>query len=731
VPEVGQHFTLKQWTGAAAAGGEVRLDPDRLATGRQLVNARSTMAGRTVGWLRDKAGCCGEGVSAKQARKEAVAELRGFLGNFADGAFAAAGIQKGKPLQASQVRVALAFLAEKGRDLDGMVGRPDTCMHNTRIRHLEGELARVDRRIQSARDAGRDPAADTVKSGDRMRGELALLKSVTVQAHVDRVIARYDRTKGEGADDGRDRAMHAAIKLRAVSHQIATDKFNFPRTRPAVCDLLCKAHAKDLAPADSTERKLTQQLARSDTLMKVLLGRLDPGGAAAQVRDMAAAVGIEPASMLDAMKQLLACELESHGRREIDVAEHASDKPEFSFTEVRLLGEIPPSLFKPAGGTDPDERAQLSDAALAKLAEVEAALGRAQPAAPDVDARLVGIRGVTDRQNAFLQGVRRTEAAMIDVEVPGEGGSPRQQVLAHLASRYGITEEQAATVLAKAEEWFATAPLTITFKAADIFTGATPAHGTKYKAAQELRIREFNAAEMSEALGGKGTDESLSTPVSAETGRGQNYLRWRAEKDDIETRLSGLGATEQATFGAVNINFGKTGGFEGDASAYGESHLLLKPEVRERAVFNFNKTREPRAGATMIMYDMLHNRNGDDKGTPVDKKGFIDAVVHNALGLDGIVHTNNLQLEVQIFGEVDMVKDVAAAHIPAAGFEVHKGFGTLDDPARTNATSFFNDKGIAVREWVKPAHEKIPEGSAKLAGLVAGALELRAQQNPV
>lgn len=261
---------------------------------------------------------------------------------------------------------------------------------------------------------------------------------------------------------------------------------------------------------------------------------------------------------------------------------------------------------------------------------------------------------------------------------------------------FGLSVAESKKLMEKVEEWFAAAPLTITISGNGHFeSGPAPKYGSTYKTAQEIGIKNLDGDEIRDLVG---ADDDAPLDFDAlnivsntdnTSARGRNYLRWRADKDRIETRNAGFTSREQAVFGAVNVNFNKTHAFEGQAY-YGETHLKLKPEVRNRAAFNFNQNWSLRSGPTMLIHEMLH-----DKAKGEMRNDFIDAIVHNALGLPGYVATPDLRIELEIFGEVDMLQDVEAVFIPAKQDE------GLSDAARTNLTKYFGDNGVSVQTWNK------------------------------
>lgn len=371
-----------------------------------------------------------------------------------------------------------------------------------------------------------------------------------------------------------------------------------------------------------------------------------------------------------------------------------TELPEKQTSEISLKKELPKDLLK-------------------QITEFDAKTLNSVKQMTDVIA-LPGVDGVTKNQYALMREIVMSENGnsldpytRLENQVdPTDTQEPkrtyRQQVVDHICDAYGIDKTQAGDLLEKSREWFKTAPLTIAFKGQDYFSeSATPKYGTANSTAQVIAKKPISSEQMSEMLGGKGTESSYALPSNTgETARGANYLRWRMEKDDAETRHKGLSPQEQAKFGSVNLNFAKTGGFEGN-DYYGNCFFELKPEVRNRCLFNFNKSRELRSDVVMLMYDMIKDKNSSN--TPAIP--FIDAIAHNALGLSvgdkGMVPIPNAQLEVEVFGDLDMVNDVASVHIPNkdAPDDAPKDAPNPTKAVRENLEKFFSTSSVPVKKW--------------------------------
>lgn len=768
--EIGRHFDRAAWQKASEKAGEIILGADK--------HGKPRLETSWKGWAlsvvpADRLQDTRQALTT--ARAAAFDELEVLLGQHGKQALDAAGLARGRPLAARQVRDALAFVdkAVFARTVDGMLADDKFLAHNTKLRD------------------------------NRLRG-VALEKTrplelFTARKHVEKASGLFQEHFAAKNSSGDNAAMSLAFKMKALGRSIAGGQLNNLRAQGAVTEQLFKAHAGELQKTHSPKvLNLAKQLACRDPLMDLLRGKLGVAEATWQIRVMAEHAGTTPQRMLGLLRQQLDCELGSQSAKELTEVHHPKDQTKggnFDFEEIELFGEMSPGAFKRLVGEDGPsfgaDGLKLAAAATPKLADLtlevaawgdETGLTSVEPLAieppqqrpravnkdalpaapqrplpalpqrpipgppqrplpalprrplsapqeaaakqiralspqqrrqieafdrsgglrhapPHEQVALPGTRGLTENQYGLLRSVRMAEAQVMAAPDPRDPQrrSPERQVLDLFQARYGIGREQAERLLEATEAWFRTAPLTITFKAADAFAeGPEPVFGTRYKAAQEIATRQLKSAEVSELVRGEGVETGLNVVSTTEPGsRGANYIRWRMEKDAIETQHRGLTRTEQATFGAVNINFEHTKGFEGSSAAYGESHLVLKPEVRERAAFNFNKTRELRAGATMLIYDMNNNRNADSRSTA--RLAFVDAMVHNALGLAGMRPTPLLQLEVEIFGELDMVKDVQEVRVPAKDF-TPKGAKPLSDKIRENLTNFFTKKGIQVGE---------------------------------
>ena len=782
---IGTHFTATDWRGIAAQGGEVRLRDGQ--AGPELYNSRHTIGGKIAGFFRDFVATAGRAEKREAAFKELEAFLGPISKNAFQSAGivkgqALKGSQVARALDFVQSKSLNSLVADpkalihntKIRDLEqqlaratpgsskatGLQGEIDQLKKFTVQSHVDRVTDTYTKQFAGKHDASTQKAmklAFTMKTlshkiatGDLNNGRArTALSEQLFRAHGPELAKTHGKQEIQlarllsGNDvlmsvaTGKLKKEDAVLQVRIMAEKAGVSPNDMLKLMRAAFD--AEIGSFDPAELQAAGLEKDSQSQGNFSFKEIpLAGDLLPGTYDRIVKDPSDRFGADGLKLADATQNAfdaLATAVDqwgdATGLQSIEDLVLAKDDGTHELTR----GPGPKSAPVPDESAPP-KLSKKEQGAFDKTMEAIRGFDRTTLAKPEREVALPGTRGLTERQHALLKDVHQREAGYVTPEgtkVPplrdipdATGVSPKNQVLDLFKTRYGLDQAQAQKLLAKTEQWFQSAPLTITFFGNDNFgKGPTPAFGTGYIAAQEIGTKELGGEQLSELVGGKGSEDGLNAPsVTGEAARGTNYLRWRVEKDAEETGHRGLTRTEQARFGGVNINFEKTKGFEGDSSSYGESHLVLKQDVRDRALFNFNKTRELRGEATMIMYDMLHDKNSFDPTQP--KTGYIDAMVHNALGLPGLAFTKLLQLEVEIFGEVDMLKDVAEVRMPQTGFNPAVPHGKeLSDEARQNLNSFFTGNGITVDTWSKPPkpsetlmgpalYQAIGEGAKKL-----------------
>jgi hypothetical protein len=255
-----------------------------------------------------------------------------------------------------------------------------------------------------------------------------------------------------------------------------------------------------------------------------------------------------------------------------------------------------------------------------------------------------------------------------------------------------LTDPQAQTLVGDIEAWLNAAPLTITVQGKDWFgrTGWFGALKPPRPTKGETKFRPATAWRQSTAYskvfdkrGAKGKIEHLgkfkhpSKEVSEE--RGEQYLRFRKWKDYLMTSRLGLSPSEMPAFGAVNVQWKKTKASEfGDPEKfgknyYGDTHFKLrKANVQGRLVYTATDHGRPRRNPLLALRDFAlggetYTRLKDQH--PNTK--MLSMVASAAKNLDN-EFASNLPFEVQIFGTVDIARDIQRIYLAPAVSKVVK-----------------------------------------------------------
>lgn len=325
--------------------------------------------------------------------------------------------------------------------------------------------------------------------------------------------------------------------------------------------------------------------------------------------------------------------------------------------------------------------------------KVRAPLGEGKKKESDAD-KLHG--KINERQYAHLRLLARADAEDRDVVLAKTGKSVDQHVLDHLKTRYGIDDNKAQKIASGVQAWINKVPLTITFTADRVFSDASknaPAFGEKFKSEVELsrgREEQADVIGRTEQGGGKLGSQGGSKSVTGWKERGDNYMRWRRDKDTKEARKDELNFDDQQVYGAANPTFSQTKGTElglaDGTNYYGDAHFLLKDTVRNRCAFivrtDSGQVNVQRQDVSMLVYDML-TKGAKNGKFGVDAK-FMDQMLQIATGATTITKMA-LTWEVHLYGGFDSSKDAQAIYLS----------GNVPNDAAERIRKFAKTHGIA------------------------------------
>jgi hypothetical protein len=303
---------------------------------------------------------------------------------------------------------------------------------------------------------------------------------------------------------------------------------------------------------------------------------------------------------------------------------------------------------------------------------------------------------INERQYAHLRMLARSDQEDREAIFRRTGQSVDETVHEKLKERYGIDDDRARRIAANVAAWIRRVPLTITFNAASLFSDPArnaPTHGEKYQSevvfSRGTEDKKAVIGRDEQGSGTMGTQGGSKTATGWKT-RGENYMRWRRDKDAREGRKDELAYEDQQIFGAANPTFGKGKGSvaekpdEFGVNYYGDAHFLLKDDVRNRCAFAIRSkgTSAPlqRQDPGMVVYDLL---TGSSDGSAL----FMDALLQMENRSDAIT-LPGLTWEVHFYGGFDCSKDAAAIYLSSG----------IEAGAANRIRAFARQHGIACQD---------------------------------
>jgi hypothetical protein len=260
----------------------------------------------------------------------------------------------------------------------------------------------------------------------------------------------------------------------------------------------------------------------------------------------------------------------------------------------------------------------------------------------------VGLGPLTEKQYSHLRRIVMEEAEPMS--------AAKKTLRDYLISKYTsstltMTKREANWVIDRVVDWLQNATITITFPADKMFAGGPePAWGTKYKPTAELHRSEVGSGEL---MGKEGTTFSLvGSDVGAyQAERGPNYMRWRRDKDAQLTKSAGFLPSELPSFGAINVSFDFS---SGGTNYYGKTHFVLSPTIKQRSVFTAGSHGTERRSMLMLLADIPTSK--------VPK--YMNTLIHHALGGKVCGDEKAVDLEVHVYGDLDLSQEFDAVSVP-------------------------------------------------------------------
>jgi hypothetical protein len=297
---------------------------------------------------------------------------------------------------------------------------------------------------------------------------------------------------------------------------------------------------------------------------------------------------------------------------------------------------------------------------------------------------------LTPRQEEHLRQAGARDAAL---------GNRDAAVEAALAALYGVSAAEAGAIRAQVEAQLDSLPITIAASAAGWFGKGQPKR-TTYRAGSGRR-QEAKYSKLFDKRSAKGKVRHLGVLPGGMLGdqqRGEDYFRFRQWKDMLSTGQLGFEDEELPTYGSININWeargtgqlADGGGMRTGVSSYGDTHFVLRRDnVRDRVVYTAGDYGIPRKRAYHAFCDFVLGGTGITPAKDMQHNTTVHHIVNSLLAGEA-VFSDLQKFEVQIFGDLDIARDVEAIYVAPE----------VPDKVYRNVVRFCRKRGIACERAV-------------------------------
>ncbi|HEY3737001.1 MAG TPA: DUF4157 domain-containing protein [Jatrophihabitans sp.] len=594
------------------------------------------------------------------------------------------------------------------------------------------------------------------KFGDESQSP-SLLEKHTLEQRIDESLHAYKNHIAKKKDediDVRD-AMMLSMALGGIASAFA-EQINDPSAIAEVMSALMAAFETEVGNSLKKEKrslrnsaksfdrvmKLTGAMMQGDPVKQYMHREIGVAKAAKQIVSMARAAGdpkIDAEAMLGLMTERFEAEMSTYTEKQRKGSEYDQG---FGFNLSESYGIYSKNFFDrtfelsgttkdvqwESGGKGEGESLKLTEDAEKMLADLRAAVKQAEAARP----RVVNFKGrqvdpndpnsgnLTEGQEEHLSTLEQTEKGM-------DLAKPEERFVAVLSERYLKTKDEAGVLAERIKTYVREEmPLTLTVNMARWF-GDDTTQRTPDRAKGETTFTPATAGtqttDVSTLFGKQPQQQQVLTHLQTwdDKGpggaRGARYLRFRKWKDQLMTGLQDLTKQEMPTFGAGNVTWESNRGGQSEfaekhaTNYYGDLHFVLDPaKIRHRMVFTARDHGEPRRDPFLGLLDLI-GISPDSKGTgrtqlkDVEYAAVLDNLV-NAIGAKIPIVGLGLVFEFQVFGRVDILKEVKEVYVPP----IHS------DTIFNHVQQFYQGSGVTVVRMKPPVEDQIPGGDGDQMG---------------
>jgi hypothetical protein len=518
---------------------------------------------------------------------------------------------------------------------------------------------------------------------------------------------------------------------------IAVNDLNDPALTPLLTTKLIELYRpqimKSLKKMDGADEalELATALTADDPVTLYMHRELRLYEAARRIRQMASLGGKTPEATFDLLRQRFELELATLDPANVPREDTGNSAKNFSVREgtgevsSAYLTTLFPNKKKPAwvDGSGGQRRT------LAFGADAASRLSALRSALAAHDRGFTGplrtwqrpgeaSRELTTRQSAHLEAIEQADAT-------ADTSSIDAAVLATFRRLFKIDDNGARTVLRTVKAGLSILPITLTVRGQRWFAAGDPENTIYAPGSSRTKTADYSALFQKPKASGQVRHLGEFDDTTGQD-RGKNYGRFRNWKDQNMTGNRGFADSELPSFAAVNINWPAHSSRKAEAygeNSYGDTHFILrKGNLANRIVYTATDHGRPHRDIYLAFADFVVGTDASKSQSGLKETRNDEVVRHivNSLITRTLVVANVQCFEVQIFGELEVTKDVEKIAVaPSVGPAVVSNIKEFCDRQRIDFEAIADPtEAVRGRSWFvsTPRVGGMPEEIQKAIG---------------
>jgi hypothetical protein len=511
--------------------------------------------------------------------------------------------------------------------------------------------------------------------GGELTLDTTLFSDTTLQGHIKQIIGNYEaQFMKEGTTAVTANAMKILAALNEIARVIAR-RLHLAQEQPKIMAALLKSQeayllgalskgseseseeesAPKVDPSAVETMKMVAVLGEEDPLGKYVQGKLPLRKAELAIRKMATSLAQKPIEIYELLRQQFESRMGALTLADVQSGEVKAPEG-YMFPLKDLYGEVSVNFFQNLLSLD-NGKAQWNEGGLVQKPKGErttwkegSGSGKHEFGVHDLDLLRTAVQQdavdeipfaisektqkekgwerLNERQMEYLSGLDEDIGSEEETQANG-------RLVKYFTETLNKPKPEAEKLVQDGVSHLKTQPITLTTKAQDMLDKSGGIID-EYKPFFSVFMHKSS---LKTQLPNLGVEAEINLIEDA-LGRGLDYGQYRMEKDDSQIGDAPLQVQDLPAMACVNFSFNKNPG----PNYYGDTHFVLRPEVRQRAVLAYGTGAPERRSPILLLDDVLQR----------DPAKLLQICTGTYAQQD---------IEVHVYGNIKLREDVQKFHV--------------------------------------------------------------------